>query len=97
MRSNFRHVTNRTNTVARIAARWLSLSPGAAGSFAILAPNTVGLRFPGVFWENELDDAFALVDRQSTSNLAAFIAEPVESSGARATNAARARLGYAAA
>ncbi len=38
-------------------------------------------RFPGVSWQDELDDAFALVDRQSTGNLAAFIAEPVLSSG----------------
>ncbi|HUN42246.1 MAG TPA: aspartate aminotransferase family protein [Acetobacteraceae bacterium] len=55
--------------------------PAAAGSFAIPAPNMFRPRFPGVSWEAELDDAFALVDRQSTGNLAAFIAEPVLSSG----------------
>ncbi|HTW69453.1 MAG TPA: aspartate aminotransferase family protein [Acetobacteraceae bacterium] len=55
--------------------------PAAAGSFAIPAPNAFRPRFPGVSWEAELDDAFALVDRQSTGNLAAFIAEPVLSSG----------------
>ncbi|HUB12416.1 MAG TPA: aspartate aminotransferase family protein [Acetobacteraceae bacterium] len=55
--------------------------PAAAGSFAIPAPNAFRPRFSGVTWEAELDDAFALVDRQSTGNLAAFIAEPVLSSG----------------
>jgi 2,2-dialkylglycine decarboxylase (pyruvate) len=34
-----------------------------------------------VTWQQELDDAFALIDRQSTGNLAAFIAEPILSSG----------------
>jgi len=55
--------------------------PAAVGSFAIPAPNAFRPRFAGVSWEAELDDAFALVDRQSTGNLAAFIAEPVLSSG----------------
>jgi 2,2-dialkylglycine decarboxylase (pyruvate) len=55
--------------------------PAAAGSFAIPAPNAFRPRFPGVSWQAELDDAFALLDRQSTGNLAAFIAEPVLSSG----------------
>ena len=32
-------------------------------------------------WQAELDDAFALIDSQSTGNLAAFIAEPILSSG----------------
>ncbi len=55
--------------------------PAAAGSFAIPAPNAFRPRFSGVSWQAELDDAFALVDRQSTGNLAAFIAEPILSSG----------------
>lgn len=55
--------------------------PTAVGSFAIPAPNAFRPRFPGVSWQQELDDAFALVDRQSTGNLAAFIAEPILSSG----------------
>ncbi len=55
--------------------------PMAAGSFAIPAPNAYRPRFPGVDWQAELDDAFDLLDRQSTGNLAAFIAEPVLSSG----------------
>jgi 2,2-dialkylglycine decarboxylase (pyruvate) len=55
--------------------------PAAVGSFAIPAPNAYRPRFPGVTWRAELDDAFALIDRQSTGNLAAFIAEPILSSG----------------
>jgi len=55
--------------------------PAAAGSFAIPAHNPFRPRFPSVAWQDELDDAFALVDRQSTGNLAAFIAEPILSSG----------------
>jgi 2,2-dialkylglycine decarboxylase (pyruvate) len=55
--------------------------PAAAGSFAIPAPNAFRPRFSGVSWQQELDDAFALLDRQSTGNLAAFIAEPILSSG----------------
>ena len=55
--------------------------PVAAGSFAIPAPNSFRPRFPGVTWQQELDDSFDLLDRQSTGNLAAFIAEPVLSSG----------------
>ena len=55
--------------------------PAAAGSFAIPAPNAFRPRFAGVSWQQELDDAFALLDRQSTGNLAAFIAEPILSSG----------------
>jgi 2,2-dialkylglycine decarboxylase (pyruvate) len=53
----------------------------AAGCFAIPAPNAYRPRFPGVDWQTELDDAFELIDRQSTGNLAAFIAEPILSSG----------------
>jgi len=51
------------------------------GSFAIPAPNAYRPRFPGVTWRQELDDAFDLLDRQTTGNLAAFIAEPILSSG----------------
>jgi len=55
--------------------------PMAVGSFAIPAPNAYRPRFGGIDWQAELDDAFDLLDRQSTGNLAAFIAEPVLSSG----------------
>ena len=55
--------------------------PMATGSFAIPAPNAYRPRFRGVDWQTELDDSFDLMDRQSTGNLAAFIAEPILSSG----------------
>lgn len=59
--------------------------PASAGSFVIPAPNAYRPRFTsadgGNDWRRELDDAFELVDRQSTGSLAAFIAEPILSSG----------------
>lgn len=57
------------------------VGPLAPGYFAIPAPNAYRPRFPGVDWRMELDDAFAQVDAQSTGNLAAFIGEPILSSG----------------
>ncbi|WP_431256811.1 aspartate aminotransferase family protein [Roseateles chitinivorans] len=56
--------------------------PAAVGSFAIPAPNPYRPRFGGADdWQAELDYAFDLIDRQSSGNLAAFIAEPILSSG----------------
>jgi 2,2-dialkylglycine decarboxylase (pyruvate) len=59
--------------------------PSSVGSFAIPAPNAYRPRFThadgSLDWQRELDDAFELVDRQSTGSLAAFIAEPILSSG----------------
>lgn len=59
--------------------------PAAVGSIAIPAPNSFRPRFKHadgtLDWRTELDDAFALVDSQSTGSLAAFIAEPTLSSG----------------
>ena len=59
--------------------------PANVGSFAIPAPNAYRPRFThadgSLDWKSELDDAFALIDSQSTGNLAAFIAEPILSSG----------------
>ena len=57
------------------------IGPMMPGNFAIPAPNAYRPRFAGVGWREELDDAFELLDRQCTGNLAAFIAEPVLSSG----------------
>jgi 2,2-dialkylglycine decarboxylase (pyruvate) len=57
------------------------LGPLAPGYFAIPAPNAYRPRFAGVDWRRELDDAFDQVDGQCTGNLAAFIAEPILSSG----------------
>ncbi|MDP3525077.1 MAG: aminotransferase class III-fold pyridoxal phosphate-dependent enzyme, partial [Hoeflea sp.] len=59
--------------------------PATVGSIAIPAPNSYRPRFRtaegDLDWRSELDDAFALVDAQSTGSLAAFIAEPILSSG----------------
>jgi 2,2-dialkylglycine decarboxylase (pyruvate) len=58
--------------------------PAAVGSFAIPAPYPYRPRFErngGFDWQAELDYAFDLIDRQSSGNLAAFIAEPILSSG----------------
>ncbi len=58
--------------------------PSAVGSFAIPAPSTYRPVFEknGVAdWETELNYTFDLVDRQSNGSLAAFIAEPILSSG----------------
>ncbi|ASM72036.1 MULTISPECIES: aspartate aminotransferase family protein [Roseobacteraceae] len=59
--------------------------PAAVGSLAIPAPNSFRPRFKhadgSLDWRTELDDAFNLIDSQSTGNLAAFVAEPILSSG----------------
>ena len=59
--------------------------PPAVGSMAIPAPNAYRPRFRtpdgGLDWRAELDDGFDLIDRQSAGGLAAFIAEPILSSG----------------
>jgi 2,2-dialkylglycine decarboxylase (pyruvate) len=59
--------------------------PGMVGSLAIPAPNAFRPRFKhsdgSLDWKTELDDAFDLVDSQSTGSLAAFLAEPILSSG----------------
>ena len=58
--------------------------PAAVGSLAIPAPNMYRPRFTRdgeCDWQSELDYGFDLIDRQSSGNLAAFIAEPILSSG----------------
>ena len=58
--------------------------PAVPGSFAIPAPNAYRPRFTSngqLDWQAELDDGFEQVDRMSTGSLAAFIAEPILSSG----------------
>ena len=59
--------------------------PAPVGSMAVFAPNAYRPRFTDrhgeLDWLTELDDAFDLIDRQSVGALAAFIAEPVLSSG----------------
>ena len=57
------------------------VGPLAPGYYAIPAPNAYKPRFAGVGWKQELDDAFEQIDGQCTGNLAAFIGEPILSSG----------------
>jgi 2,2-dialkylglycine decarboxylase (pyruvate) len=61
------------------------VGPAMVGSLSIPAPNAFRPRFKHadgtLDWQTELDDAFMLLDRQSTGSLAAFIAEPILSSG----------------
>ncbi len=59
----------------------VGIGPMAVGNFAIPAPNSYRPRFAGVNWQEELEDAFYQLDKQSTGNLAAFIAEPILSAG----------------
>ncbi|MEM7526879.1 MAG: aspartate aminotransferase family protein [Pseudomonadota bacterium] len=54
--------------------------PLGVGGMAIMAPNSYRPTFGGD-WRDELDYGFELIDRQSTGALAAFIAEPILSSG----------------
>ncbi|AZO21879.1 MULTISPECIES: aspartate aminotransferase family protein [unclassified Mesorhizobium] len=59
--------------------------PATVGSLAIPAPNSFRPRFKNadgsLDWLTELNDGFDLIDSQSTGNLAAFVAEPILSSG----------------
>src|SRR5690606_2830780 len=59
--------------------------PTAPGNFAIPVPDSYRPDFlsaDGTFdWRTQLDVAFRLIDAQSTGSLAAFIAEPILSSG----------------
>jgi 2,2-dialkylglycine decarboxylase (pyruvate) len=59
--------------------------PAQVGSFVLPAPDSYRSRFVGADgsydWRSELDFGFELVDRQSTGELAACIAEPILSSG----------------
>lgn len=55
--------------------------PMGVGSMAIMAPNVYRPTFGSTDWRAELDYGFELIDRQSTGSLAAFIAEPILSSG----------------
>jgi 2,2-dialkylglycine decarboxylase (pyruvate) len=59
--------------------------PAQVGSFVLPAPDSYRSRFIGADgsydWRSELDFGFELIDRQSTGELAACIAEPILSSG----------------
>src|SRR6202167_3799528 len=69
---------------ATYAAGRRGYGPLTVGGLAIMAPNLYRPSFgePSSYdWRAELDYGFDLVDRQSTGALAAFIAEPILSSG----------------
>ena len=66
---------------ATYAAGRRGYGPTVPGNLSIPAPNPYRPRFPGLDWRSELDDAFAQLDAQSTGRPAAFIAEPILSSG----------------
>jgi 2,2-dialkylglycine decarboxylase (pyruvate) len=70
---------------ATYAAGRRGIGPPMPGSLAIPAPNAYRPRFRdadgSLDWRTELDDAFELVDRQTSGQMAAFIAEPILSSG----------------
>ncbi|WP_114008066.1 aspartate aminotransferase family protein [Cohaesibacter intestini] len=70
---------------ATYSAGRFGYGPAAVGSFAIPAPDAYRPRFKhadgSLDWQTELDDAFHLIDRQTSGKLAAFIAEPILSSG----------------
>jgi len=59
--------------------------PTAPGNFAIPVPDSYRPDFTNpdgsLDWTKQLDVAFSLIDAQSTGSLAAFIAEPILSSG----------------
>ncbi|PXA88117.1 aspartate aminotransferase family protein [Nostoc sp. 3335mG] len=75
------HGNTGTSAASSYAAARRGQGPLTPGNYAIPAPNSFKPRFPGVTWQQELDDSFDLLDRQSTGNLAAFIAEPILSAG----------------
>ncbi|TMV08359.1 aspartate aminotransferase family protein [Arenibacterium halophilum] len=68
---------------ATYAAGRKGYGPVMPGNFAIPAPNAYRPRFgaSGPDWETQLRDSFAQIDAMSTGNLAAFIAEPILSTG----------------
>lgn len=70
-------------SAATYAAGRKGYGPTAPGNFSIPVPNAYRQRFQGVQldWREELDDAFALIDAQSTGAPAVFIAEPILSTG----------------
>ncbi|WP_316857947.1 aspartate aminotransferase family protein [uncultured Cohaesibacter sp.] len=70
---------------ATYSAGRFGYGPAAVGSFVIPAPDAYRPRFTNadgsLDWQTELDDAFKLIDCQTSGKLAAFIAEPILSSG----------------
>ena len=81
------HGVTGSASAATYSAGRKGYGPVTPGNFAIPVPNSYRPRFAGVTldWQAELDDAFTQVDAMSTGNLAAFIAEPILSTGASST------------
>ena len=75
-------MTGRASSATYAAGR-KGYGPSDVGSFAIPAPNAYRPRFAGIDldWRVELEDSFAQIDRMSSGSLAAFIAEPILSTG----------------
>ena len=71
-------------SAATYAAGRSGYGPQAVGTMAINAPNAyrpVFMSGDSHDWRAELEYGFKLIDRQSTGSLAAFIAEPILSTG----------------
>ncbi|HEX6683418.1 MAG TPA: aspartate aminotransferase family protein [Candidatus Limnocylindrales bacterium] len=79
------HGMTHAAAAATYSAGHKGYGPSAPGNIAIPAPNPYRPDFTTaegeLDWRRQLDHAFALVDAQSTGSLAAFIAEPILSSG----------------
>ncbi len=76
-------MTNGSAAITYCAGR-KGYGPSSVGSFAIPVPSLYRPRFElngKADWQAELDYGFDLVDSQSNGSLAAFIAEPILSSG----------------
>ena len=71
-------------SAATYAAGRSGYGPHAVGTMAINAPHAyrpVFMSGDSQAWRAELEYGFQLIDRQSTGSLAAFIAEPIHSTG----------------
>lgn len=75
-------MTGRASSATYAAGR-KGYGPTDVGNFAIPAPNAYRPRFEGIDldWRVELADSFDHIDRMSSGSLAAFIAEPILSTG----------------
>ncbi|MGI5499318.1 aspartate aminotransferase family protein [Lentzea sp. CA-135723] len=78
------HGVTHASGAATFAVPRRGYGPVAPGNISIPSPNAYRPLFSrdGQYdWQSELDYAFTLVDRQSVGSLAAFIAEPILSTG----------------
>ncbi|MFI7673777.1 aspartate aminotransferase family protein [Actinophytocola sp. NPDC049390] len=78
------HGVTHASGAATFAIRRAGYGPVAPGNLVVPTPNPYRPLFTRDGrhdWQAELDHAFAMVDRQSVGSLAAFIAEPILSTG----------------